>query len=588
LTGAADHITITSSTADLGAGSPRIITAEIRDANGNIVTSDNSTLVTFDQTAGTGSVSGTGAAFASAGLATITVTGAAAGMVTITASANGLTSGTSTFNVTPGAASQLVYTTVPATGTAGTAFSVTVQSQDASGNPASPTSNTTITLSKASGGGTLSGTLTGTISTSGNSVTISTPVYSKSDTLTLTATATAGETGLTDVTSGDIVFSAGAATKLVFTSTAVTVTAGVASSSITVQRQDSYGNANMTDAATSVTLASTSTGTVTFIPASPLMIASGSSSATFTYTDTKAGTPTITAAGSGLTSGTQQETINQLSTSVAVSSSENPSSYKDSVSFTATLPSAATGDVIFMINSVALSTNAISSGAATSAATTLLPRGTNIITAEYEGDGNYTGSTNDLSDGQVVTNHPPVANAATYGRAKGTSIKINITDLLARFTSDADGDALSLESVAGGSITNYSVIATTTNGSSVYIANPYAGSAYIILSATNNFNETFAYVVNDISYPALTATNVITVTVTNAVGQVTGSISTLGGGAVATTWAGIPGSGYVIQRSPDLSTWTDIWTTNAPPAGVFSFTDPSPPQPTAYYRLRQN
>jgi len=585
-TGAADHITITSSTADLTAGSPRVITAEIRDANGNIVTSDNSTSVTFAQTAGVGSVSGTGIASASAGLAIKTVTGVAAGPVTLTASATGLTSGASTFNVNPGVASKLVYTTVPTAGTAGMAFSVTVQLQDAYGNPSSPPGGITITLSKASGGGTLSGTLTGTIPTSGNSVTISTPVYSKSDTMTLTATA--GETGLTDVTSGGIVFSAGAATQLVFTSTAVTTAAGVASSSITVQRQDFFGNANSTDATRLVTLASTSSGTVTFTPASPLTIAGGSSSATFTYTDTKAGTPTITAAGSGLTSGTQQETINQLSTSVAVSSSENPSSYKDSVSFTATLPSAATGDVIFMINSVALSTNAISSGAATSAATTLLPRGTNIITAEYEGDGNYTGSTNDLSDGQVVTNHPPVANAATYGRAKGTSIKINITDLLARFTSDADGDALSLESVAGGSITNYSVIATTTNGSSVYIANPYAGSAYIILSATNNFNETFAYVVNDISYPALTATNVITVTVTNAMGQVAGSISTSGGGAVTTTWAGIPGGGYVVQRSPNLSTWTDIWTTNAPPAGVFSFTDPTPPQPTAYYRLRQN
>ena len=56
-------------------------------------------------------------------------------------------------------------------------------------------------MSKASGGGVLSGTLTGTIGTSATSVTISTPVYSKADTMTLTATATAGETGLTAVTS---------------------------------------------------------------------------------------------------------------------------------------------------------------------------------------------------------------------------------------------------------------------------------------------------------------------------------------------------------------------------------------------------
>ena len=98
----------------------------------------------------------------------------------------GITTATSnSYTVVAGAATKLVYTTVPSTGTAGTAFSVTVQSQDANGNPSSPTSNTTITLSKASGGGTLSGTLTGTILSTGNNVTISTPVYSKSDTMTL-------------------------------------------------------------------------------------------------------------------------------------------------------------------------------------------------------------------------------------------------------------------------------------------------------------------------------------------------------------------------------------------------------------------
>src|SRR5439155_2024664 len=39
-------------------------------------------------------------------------------------------------------------------------------------------------------------------------------------------------------------------------------------------------------------------------------IASGSSSASFKYTDPKAGTPTITAASIGLTSATQLETVN--------------------------------------------------------------------------------------------------------------------------------------------------------------------------------------------------------------------------------------------------------------------------------------
>ena len=86
----------------------------------------------------------------------------------------------------------------------------------------------------------------------------------------------------------------------------------MASTAITVQRQDQFGNANTTDATRTVTLSSNSSGTVTFTPASPLSIPNGSSSASFTYTDTKAGTPTITAAStspSTITSATQQETV---------------------------------------------------------------------------------------------------------------------------------------------------------------------------------------------------------------------------------------------------------------------------------------
>ncbi len=126
----------------------------------------------------------------------------------------------------------------------------------------SPTSSTTITLSKASGGGTLRGTLTGTTSTSSNCVTISTPVYSKADTM-LTATATAGETALTPVTSGSIVFSAGAATQLVFTTEPV----GNVSSGSTFATQpvvtveDTNGN-TVTSSTASIQLAITN-GTAT-------------------------------------------------------------------------------------------------------------------------------------------------------------------------------------------------------------------------------------------------------------------------------------------------------------------------------------
>src|SRR5207302_11429453 len=105
---------------------------------------------------------------------------------------------------------------------------------------------------------------------------------------------------------------------LVVTASPVARAAGVASGTITMQRQDGSGNPNTTDAARTVTLSSNSTGTVTFTPASPLTIPNGSSSATFTYTDTQAGTPTITAASTSptaITSATQIETVNPAAAS---------------------------------------------------------------------------------------------------------------------------------------------------------------------------------------------------------------------------------------------------------------------------------
>ncbi len=116
------------------------------------------------------------------------------------------------------------------------------------------------------------------------------------------------------------------ARKLVFTSPPETNAAGVASGAITVQRQTADGTPVTEDPDISVSLSSDSTGTKTFNPVSPLTIATGSSSATFTYTDTKAGTPTITAASAWLIPGTQQETVtNGPATAMAYTSGNSQS-----------------------------------------------------------------------------------------------------------------------------------------------------------------------------------------------------------------------------------------------------------------------
>jgi hypothetical protein len=108
----------------------------------------------------------------------------------------------------------------------------------------------------------------------------------------------------------------GSATKLAFTTTAQTLTAGVTSGSITVEREDGSGNPT-TLGTTTVNLSTSSTGAVFRDSAdsstiTAVTIGPGASSASFEYRDTVAGGPTITAtdAAAVLTSATQVETVN--------------------------------------------------------------------------------------------------------------------------------------------------------------------------------------------------------------------------------------------------------------------------------------
>jgi trimeric autotransporter adhesin len=103
-------------------------------------------------------------------------------------------------------------------------------------------------------------------------------------------------------------------TKLAITSSPVSIVAGSTSSSITVERRDAGNNPTSVGSRT-VTLVSTS-GAGTFrdsgTPATVItsvIIPDGASSITFKYNDTIAGTPTITASSSNVTSATQLVTV---------------------------------------------------------------------------------------------------------------------------------------------------------------------------------------------------------------------------------------------------------------------------------------
>ena len=155
--GAAAEIALTGATTNLTSGATRVLTATIKDAAGNTVTSDNSTVVAFAKASGAGTVTGTGNDTAVAGVASKTITGALVGSVTMEATAAGLTAGTlGAFTVVHGAAAQIALTESGST-TAGDAHTLTATLKDARGNIVTSDNTTVVTFAKTSGAGTVTG-----------------------------------------------------------------------------------------------------------------------------------------------------------------------------------------------------------------------------------------------------------------------------------------------------------------------------------------------------------------------------------------------------------------------------------------------
>jgi hypothetical protein len=167
----------------------------------------------------------------------------------------------------------------------------------------------------------------------------------------------------------------------------------------------------------------------------------------------------------------------------------------------------------------------------------------------------------------VDANDPPAASPATYTRLTGTPLRIPIPALLAASTTDPDGHALTVSAV----------------GPSAQGANVRISGSFILYSPANQLDDSFPFTVRDPG--GLTATSTITVQVLSPAGKI-GTFSLNSSGQPVMQFAGIPNFRYAIERSPDLATWQTVHTITAPAAGTFSYTDPSPPSGSMYYRMR--
>ena len=171
-------------------------------------------------------------------------------------------------------------------------------------------------------------------------------------------------------------------------------------------------------------------------------------------------------------------------------------------------------------------------------------------------------------------NDPPVFSSHQLATAYETATTISLAELLTKIT-DPEGDAVSISAAGPASAQGGSAVLQ--GGSILYT--PPAG-----FSGTDSFPVTF----QDIHG----APGVGTVTVVVGSNPNPGNpesnnpqITLLPDGDIRITFQGIPGVGYAIQRSIDLSTWTHLTTVMAGENGLVTFTDDAPPQPSAFYRL---
>jgi hypothetical protein len=189
---------------------------------------------------------------------------------------------------------------------------------------------------------------------------------------------------------------------------------------------------------------------------------------------------------------------------------------------------------------------------------------TNAIGTTYGADVSFNTPANNL----------PAFAGMSVSTVKGSAVDILLTKILAR-SSDADGDTIVLTGVT----------TPTEEGGTVTL-----GATAITYTPAANFSgvDTLTFTLGD---GIGTIDHTITVTVsedplfTSAANGPT--ITSLEGGTKRIAFFGIPGRTYAIQRSTTMApgSWTQIAAVTAGANSTVTFDDPSPPEPSAFYRI---
>ncbi|MGE0711503.1 MAG: IPT/TIG domain-containing protein [Planctomycetota bacterium] len=242
--GAPATLVLQTQPSDAGAGAPitPAVTVAIYDANANTVTTaTNQVSVTINANPGGATLSGTTTIVPAGGVATFSDlnldkvgTGYSLGF-----SAAGLTSATTTtFNITPGAPTQLAVIAQPTSATAGTGLNIGVELRDAGGNRVTGATNTVSVVIQTNPGGATLGGQTAVAAVAGVATFSTTSLDKAAAGYVLRFTSP----GLTNGLSGAIAINPAAPSALAVGAQPTNVVAGVAITAFSINAVDPFGN----------------------------------------------------------------------------------------------------------------------------------------------------------------------------------------------------------------------------------------------------------------------------------------------------------------------------------------------------------
>ncbi len=639
---AANHLRITtqpSATATAGVAFGTQPVVQIEDQYGNLRNGDT---LSISAASSSGTLQGTTSVAAVAGVTTFSglfATNAAS--ITLTFSSGALTPATSTsIAVAPANATQLAFTTQPASATVGSAFGIqpVVVSRDQYGNDSSVSlgASSILTMALTSGSGSLLGTVTKDIGTgAGNGVATFTNL--RIDSAGAGKQLTASVSGLTAATSatfsvaqgpqtitfgalggkqyGDASFPVSASS-----SSGLAVTFSIFSGPATV----SGNNVTITGAGT-VTVRASQSGNADYVAATPVDKSFVVTQAPLTVTADNqsrvfgAPNPTFTASYSGFV---YSDTAAVLTGAPSVTTTATSASATGTYAISAVVGTLASSNYAFTFIDGTLTIGAASSsGVLVSSANPAAPGANVTFTAtlsavapstatpngsiQFRADGTALGAPVALVSGVASVSTSALTHGAhtITSEYAGNGNFIGVTNSLNQSINTAPAavnDTFARSSFSGYKVRVSSLLANDTDADidtlslSTFSATSVNGGS-VVQSGLRLFYtppagpaaaDSFTYTITDGGLTS-TATVSITIAVDNTQSQNIVGIDDLGGGSSRVRFSGVIGKTYTIQYSESLVTpaWVTLGTSTADGTGDFSFTD-TPPNgsPARYYR----